>query len=165
MKSIKSRFLHIGDALKYTIIQYTLVFSALFIGLQSCTSNANANIISVGDLIVSDYSLGAIYKIDPATGAQTLLASGGLLQHPHGIAIEDAGTIIVAERSTQSILRIDLVTGNQTVLSSGGSFVNFIDVELEPDGNILVTDAGANAIFRIDPITGVGVDSNIRRPY
>ncbi len=129
-------------------------FLVVILVFSFVNSTSKAEIIDVGDLIVSDFTSGVLIKIDPVTGVQTVIASGGSLVNPHGIAIENSGTILVAERSSQSLLRIDLLTGTQTTLSSGGSFVNILDVELEANGNILVSDAGANAIFRIDPITG-----------
>ncbi len=130
-------------------------FLAVTLVLSLVNSASEAAIIDVGDLIVSDFTSGVLFKIDPVSGVQTVIASGGGLVNPHGIAIESAGTILVAERSSQSLLRLDLVTGIQTTVSSGGNFVNIIDVELEANGDILVSDAGANAIFRVDPVTGV----------
>jgi hypothetical protein len=46
-------------------------------------------------------------RLDPATGQQTAVSTGGLLQVPWGIAIEDSGDILIAdagqERATRAV--------------------------------------------------------------
>ena len=132
---------------------------AMVLVALSCFSGigtqAKALSLQAGDVVVSDYTSGAIFRVNPVTGIQTMISSGGGLVNPHGIAIESSGSILVAERSSQTILRINPVTGSQTTVSTGGSFVSIVDLELEASGQILVSDVGSQAIFRVDPVTGV----------
>lgn len=122
----------------------------------SLVSRGNAAIIDVGDIIASDFTAGHLLKIDPVTGVQTVIASGGGLVNPQGFVVENSGTILVVERSSQSILRVDLSTGQQTTISTGGSFVNILNVAVEASGQLLVSDAGGTAsIYRVDPLTGI----------
>ena len=43
--------------------------------------------LSPGDIIVADNGVNAIIKVDPTTGAQTIISSGGLFVDPTGIFI------------------------------------------------------------------------------
>jgi DNA-binding beta-propeller fold protein YncE len=99
---------------------------------------------------------GGVIRVDPATGAQTVVASGGFFLYPTGVALEADGHVLVANSgiSRGSVLRIDPATGAQTVLASGGFVVYPFGVAVEADGNILVADPSARAVIRVDPVTG-----------
>jgi hypothetical protein len=55
-----------------------------------------------GDLLVVDHGAfgggGGIIRVDPATGTQTVLASGGFFGDPLGIAIAADGDLLVVDR-------------------------------------------------------------------
>src|SRR5512145_148938 len=74
----------------------------------SIAARARAVDLEVGDLIVADVHHpvilnrgggydGRIIKVDPATGQQTLIASGGSISDPTGIAIDPAGRILTTD--------------------------------------------------------------------
>ncbi len=73
-----------------------------------------------GDILVADASAGVI-RVDPVTGAQTIVSSGGLLQSIHSVAVEANGDIVVADTGAAAVIRIDPVTGAQSIVSSGGT--------------------------------------------
>lgn len=109
-----------------------------------------------GEIVVSDSPAQAIFRVDPLTGAKTVLSSGG---HPQGITIGGDGIVIAADADAKTIFKVDPVTGAQTVISSGGNFVSPYGVLLEACGTIIVVDARAGgdplgAIIRVDPVTG-----------
>ncbi len=71
-----------------------------------------------GDLIVADWNGalggsagdpvgGRIIKVDPDTGAQTMISSGGLLDGPCDVAMDAAGNIIVLDRLDLQIIKVD----------------------------------------------------------
>ena len=68
---------------------------------------------------------GGILRIDPLTGAQTTVSSGGIFADPLDIAIDAAGDLIVLDAEafdlSKRVLRVDPLTGAQTTLSSGGN--------------------------------------------
>jgi DNA-binding beta-propeller fold protein YncE len=130
----------------------------------SVVRHASAVTLHPGDLIVADsehHSLsGCILDIDPQTGVQTVISSGGRLVQPTGVAIDPVGNIFVSDfggidNNSGAILKIDAATGAQTVISSGGSLDGPTSVQLDPNGQLLVTQEGNfGALLRIDPTTG-----------
>jgi len=120
---------------------------------------------------------GAIFVVDPTTGARTLLSDfGDPAQGPtglidlYGIVAEASGDLLVTDQSAggsgQGLLfRVSPADGTRTIVS------NFADpgqgptggepsgVAIEASGTILVADANTSGfpsgvIFRIDPQTG-----------
>jgi len=132
--------------------------------------------LAPGDLVVSDpnetfggpggyppLGSGRIVKVDPTTGAQTLVSSGGLLDGLWGIAIEASGHIIVTDMAhpiyggAPEIIRVDPATGAQTLVSAGGLLVRPRGLAIDAAGDILVADpssGGTGAIIRVNPVTG-----------
>ncbi len=130
-----------------------------------------------GDILVIDPTAGtgfkgALFRVDPFTGARTLFSDFGVGANqgvsPTGVAVETSGTILVIDRSAGTnnkgaLFRIDPSTGDHTLLSNFGVGANQgVDprgVAVEASGSILVTDSGAGtgfqgALFRVNPITG-----------
>lgn len=113
-----------------------------------------------GDILVTG---AGVMRVDPRTGAQTMLSSGGLFVDTAGIALEADGSILVADagpwdRGAGAVIRVDPVSGAQTRVYSGGLLVRPYAVAVERDGKILVADPdaldGAGAVIRIDSATG-----------
>ncbi len=119
---------------------------------------------------------GNVIKIDPLTGAQTVVSSGGLLGTLHGLALESSGHLLVTstyEDRATAILRVDPRTGTQRVVSSAGFLFNPTDIALDENGGILVTEdrneAGASVLLRINARTGeqsvIAKASHLVAPY
>ena len=106
-----------------------------------------------GDLVATAPHSGEVTRIDPGTGAQTLITSfsRGLF----GIAIEDDGSLLVAIQSLSTIARIDPVSGAQTVVSSGGLFVS-------PSGIAVVVPEPSTGVLHGLVLTLFGVAQGIR---
>ena len=138
-------------------------------------SSAAAVTLNPGDLIVAHQSLSeaGIVRIDPLTGAQTVITSGRLLQEPRGIAIDGAGQIIVADQAVGgngAILRVDPMTGTQTVIAAGGTFIDPFGIAIDPAGQLIITDrSGGGGLFRVDPLSGaqsvITTGGFLRTPY
>jgi len=102
-------------------------------------------------------STGAVFRVDPATGAQTTISSGGNFIEPGHVALDASGNVIVADGSAHALIRVNPATGAQTIISSG--FVDMTGVGVESSGDILVVDQGSTMtgterIIRVNPITG-----------
>ena len=149
----------LGHATRAAAAVLSVLAPALLV-LLFASSLVSAVTINPGDILVVDGNAlggsGGIFKIDPATGAQTIVSSGGFFQEPVGIVIEASGNIVVTDR-TGFVIRVDPATGIQNVLSAGGYFADPFGLALEADGNLLVVDAaygGSGAVIRVNPTTG-----------
>jgi sugar lactone lactonase YvrE len=91
---------------------------------------------------------GRIIRVDPATGAQSLVSQGGELVDPAGIAVAPDGTLFIVENvgvgpaQNPAVVRIDPASGAQSVLTRGGNLCYPFGIALEPSGNLIVTDFG-----------------------
>lgn len=110
-------------------------------------------------LVASDYA--RVVRVDPGTGASTVVSQGGLLApQPFAIALDAEGGIVVTRGTiVGSLVHIDSATGEQTLLSEGGHLQCPTGLSLLPDGNLLVVDggrggAGPGTILRVDAQTG-----------
>lgn len=114
---------------------------------------------------------GRVIRVDPATGAQTLVAEGGGLVDPAGLTVAPDGTIYVLENvgvnGVPAVLRVDPASGSQTVVSSrpGGLLCYPFGIALDARGGLVVTDFGSfrtllsclrpyGSVVRIDPGSG-----------
>jgi hypothetical protein len=97
---------------------------------------------------------GRIIRVDPASGAQTVVSRGGELVDPAGIAVAPNGTLYVLENvglggnprvplgGRPAVIRIDPATGNQSVVTRDDALCYPFGIALEPSGGILVGDFG-----------------------
>ena len=115
---------------------------------------------------------GAIVRVDPVTGAQSLVSAGGRLVDPAGLALAPDGTIFVVENvglgGDPEVLRIDPATGAQSVVTSGDKLCYPFGIAIEPAGTLVVTEYGdlfggsepidcpqdLGAVLRVNPSTG-----------
>ena len=106
---------------------------------------------------------GAVIAVDPTTGMQSVLSSGGNFVDPTGIAVAKDGNIYVSDLGpvggTGAVIRVNPVSGAQTVVSSGGQINRPNDITIDTDGSLLVADTGDYVgipakLFRVDSSTG-----------
>jgi len=115
---------------------------------------------------------GALYRVNPSTGALTLLSDFGVgtnqIAEPYGVAVEASGQILVLAPGAgtggySALFRVDPSTGARALLSDFGVGANqkvwVFGMAVEPSGQILVISPdtgpdGRGAVFRVDPSTG-----------
>ncbi|MFD7557415.1 hypothetical protein ACFV9E_23110 [Streptomyces sp. NPDC059835] len=102
-------------------------------------------------------------RIDPASGARTVVSSGGSFISPVDVTIDHDGNILVVDANaftgfSGGVIRVHPVSGVQSVVSSGGSFNSPIAIAVEADGSLLIADnkatSGEPTLFRVNPTTG-----------
>ncbi len=124
----------------------TCLLLSLGLGIV-CLAFGKAAAVSLnpGDILVADSSdfggSAGVIRVDPETGAQTVVSSGGVFVNPAGIAIAANGDLLAADENTfggpcpvgcGGIVRVDPTTGAQTVVSSGGDFANAFGLAIVP---------------------------------
>lgn len=78
-----------------------------------------------------------VIAVDPATGSQHEVSTGGLLSNPVAVAADGMGNAYVVD--SDRLLRIDLASGLQTVLSDDSRLLGGIDVEIsKATGELIV---------------------------
>lgn len=119
----------------------------------------------------------AVVRINPATGAQTVITRAGELCYPFGIAVNAQGRILVSdfgnlvENSVPvvtcdltggGVVGVDPATGRQAWLSSnsatlGQLFLGPVGLTVEPSGTVLVVNqrSAPAAVAAVNPGNGV----------
>ncbi len=134
-----------------------------------------------GDILVADFNAfpdggGGVIRVDPVTGARTILSANGAprtgpgFADPAGMALAPGGEVLVADLNAfggpGGVIRVDPVTGARTTLSEnlaplgGPSFEDPSGIALDGNGDLLITDRSAfggssGGVMRVDRETGV----------
>jgi hypothetical protein len=120
--------------------------------------------------------LGALFTVDPTTGARAILSDfgdgtqGPTGDTPVGVAVDAAGTILVTDLNAGTagrgaLFTVHPTTGARTILSDfgdasqGPTGENPLGLTVDAAGTILVVDFGAGtgglgALFAVDPADG-----------
>lgn len=116
-----------------------------------------------------DEGEGAIWRVDPASGAHELIAAGGALSIPDGLAVLPNGSLVVSEWVSEKpeVHLVDPEEGTVRTLTSLDEAGFLWGGELLPDGRVVVTAAcgdplgvgdddgcGPGGLWAIDPATG-----------
>jgi len=103
---------------------------------------------------------GSVVQIDPQTGDQTALFTGGLLGAEIGTVAYDSNGDYFVE-SASSVVRIDAATGNQSVYLPSTTGVSFGPLGVLPDNRLAVAREDlfgsfldGNTVHRSNPNTG-----------
>jgi DNA-binding beta-propeller fold protein YncE len=133
-----------------------------------------------GKLVVADIGVpnrkdGAVIRVDPLTGRQSLVSSGGEFFDPAGLAVAPDGQIYVVDNRAPdndgAVIRVDPRTGAQTLVTERSSEAGRRELDLpfgiaiESDGNLVVSNRVlpnelplvcrvAGKVVRVNPITG-----------
>jgi sugar lactone lactonase YvrE len=112
-----------------------------------------------GSLIVADMGQfapddstpdGAVIRVDPRNGTQSLVSKGAALVDPAGVAVAPDGGLYVVENvgvaGAPAVIRIDPATGAQTIVAQGGELCNPFGIAFEPSGDLIVVDYGTLAV-------------------
>jgi DNA-binding beta-propeller fold protein YncE len=118
-----------------------------------------------GRLFVVDYTRegggdGQLIRVDPATGAQTVLSTAGAFVEPIGLALAPSGKLLVADDEAFAdlaggVIEINPTTGAQRVISSNALssldlFDDPYDIAVNRTGRILVADL-SGAVIGVTP--------------
>lgn len=100
-----------------------------------------------GDIYVSSYSTGTIYRVSPS-GVKTPVASG--IAGLKGLAVASDGTIYAGSERGGSIYRI-APGGSPQVFATLSGVDHLDDLAIGPDGNVYALDGGFGQIHKVTP--------------
>jgi sugar lactone lactonase YvrE len=137
--------------------------------------DGNLIVVDMGQFAPGDSTPdGAIVRVDPRNGVQSLVSKGGALVDPAAVAVAPDGALYVVENvgvdGAPAVIRIDPASGGQAVVAQGGELCNPFGIAFEPGGDLVVADYGtlnlqgrpvvdcptrpAGALVRIERSTG-----------
>jgi outer membrane protein assembly factor BamB len=119
------------------------------------TDSVWAIALSPGDIVVGSQGNGQFYAINPASGATTLISSGGILGSPSHLLLDNQGRILTAERTfSPGIVQIDPINGNQTLIASGPLLNYPVALAFDQSNNLIVGNSNQNQLVRVNMQTG-----------
>jgi sugar lactone lactonase YvrE len=132
--------------------------SALGFAAMLATHTASAAPLALGDIVVTDFLLTpSVIRVDPVSGEQTTISSGGLLGNPNGVAVDDFGIVYVIDTGGK-IVRVDPAAydagdpdANQELVAQGGLLTTPQDGDFDADGTLLVAAQAGSKLVRVDP--------------
>jgi streptogramin lyase len=127
-----------------------------------------------GTILVADRA--SVLTIDPLSGSQSVLVSGGFLTDVRSVIQDRDGSLLIADANaigteTGAIIRFDVRTGQQSVVSSGGQLRNPNAVSPLSNGTLAVLDGVGSDYFvhLIDPDTGtqslLTINDNLKESF
>jgi hypothetical protein len=122
-----------------------------------------------GSLVVADMGVpnqkdGAVIRVDPVTGRQSLVSSGRNFYDPSGIAIGPGGFLYVLDNlagtNSGAVIRVDPNTGAQQLIASDFNPLGLFDlpfgIAVDADGTIVVVNRALGGALPIDCIVPTG---------
>jgi sugar lactone lactonase YvrE len=147
---------------------------SLFVRPFDLAVEADGNLV-VADLGRPNVKDGAVIRVDPVTGRQSLVSSGGEFFDPAGIAVAPDGQLYVVDNRAPdndgAVIRVDPRTGAQTLVTETTGLPGRDELDLPfgiaiaPDGDLLVANRvspvqlpvlceALGKVVRVDPVTG-----------
>jgi sugar lactone lactonase YvrE len=120
--------------------------------------------IVVADMGVPNQKDGALIRVDPFTGRQSLVSSGGHFYDPAGVAVGPGGVLYVLDTlsgtNSGAVIRVDPNTGAQQIISSDFNPLGLFDlpfgIAVDADGTIVVVNRALGGALPIDCIVPTG---------
>lgn len=114
-----------------------------------------------GEILLAHGHAG-ILRVGRDSPRARVLADGGALVSPVGVAVAPNGDVVAADPAAAggrgAVIRVSAATGTQRLVSDGGTFTRLAGVAVAPTGAIFVTDTdaagGSGAVIWVDPSTG-----------
>ncbi|MEA2400839.1 MAG: hypothetical protein QOK00_1242 [Thermoleophilaceae bacterium] len=120
--------------------------------------------IVVADMGTRNVKDGAVIRVDPITGRQSLVSSGGWFYDPSGIAIGPGGVLYVLDNlagtNSGAVIRVDPKTGQQELISSDFNPLGLFDlpfgIAVDSDGTLVVVNRALPGRLPLDCLVATG---------
>ena len=117
-----------------------------------------------GNILLTGFSVGGVFQIDPVTGDRAVLSGVGVgtgpgLDGANDLIIGSSGEIFVSAGTAGAIVRVDPLTGNRSLISgagrgSGPLLEHPFGLTQTATGNFYAFDANLECVFFINGFTG-----------
>jgi streptogramin lyase len=94
--------------------------------------------LAIGDLLVLDRRSRSLFRLDPATGTQTVISAGAQLVAPQGVAVRPSGAVVVADPA--GLLQIAPSTGQQRLFSAPLQSGSSLQLVFDAGGDVVVME-------------------------
>jgi sugar lactone lactonase YvrE len=163
-------------------LRLTAILACAIGAMVALPSAADAVKLANGDLVVSDKRFGAVtdgpgalFQVNPGSGAQTIISQAGSFVEPEDVVILANGNLLVADKGENGqpalttnglLIRVNAATGAQTVVTSAGNLINPTALTVAPNGLVFIADRGPTSgppqnadgrVVQVDPKTGAQV--------
>ena len=113
------------------------------VALVAAPGPGEAVILRPNDILIVDSAQAEVILVDPVGGGQTVVASGGHLATPIGVAVAGVGALYVLDLGCcgpfggpPGVIQVDPVTGNQTVVTFGDKLVAPAGIAISETGRL-----------------------------
>jgi len=134
---------------------------------EQTTVFPNGQLSSILGLVVAAdgrifaYDRTSVSRIDPITGAQTILASGNQFDEIEAIAMDSNGDVLLGDSGNRALFTVDPDSGAVETVSSDGDIFDIAAVQVDGNGDYIVMNQEASAPVRFVKVDRVsGTQSN-----
>jgi hypothetical protein len=128
----------------------------LAVGIGGFT--AGTRVLSTGDVLMCDSSVGGLTLVDMATGGRSTVISG--MSYPNGLEIDTQDRGFVADQSRGAVLMVDVYASPPSAVVVADGLSNPNGVILSPDEQTLyVGSFGGGMVYAIDRISDTEWDT------
>ena len=114
--------------------------------------------LAAGEVIVTDITANAVYRVTADGSTCTIVSSGGFLDSPRAVVVGPSGLIFVTDSANaDAVIRIDPAlppTANQVIVTRQGVFSNPRGIAIDSIGDFLVAEPENDRIYRVNPASG-----------
>lgn len=141
---------------------------------EQSTLFPNGTTSSIVGLVVADdgrifaYDNTSVSRIDPITGQQSILSSGGHFSQLNSIAMDTNGNVLVGDRGNKTLFSIHPDSGAREIISSGDGIFDIAGIAVDGNGDYIVLNERATApsrflkIDRNDKTQSNAVDGDLK---
>jgi sugar lactone lactonase YvrE len=134
----------------------SLLAAITLMGLVAPFQTSGQVVLKPGDILYADSGNaiegGFIVKVDPQTGEETVVASGGYLRMPFAVTVDANGQVIASDSGR--LIGIDPATGSQRILADNSSGTLGYPCGIAMDRSAHLLAANLQAVVQVDCAAG-----------
>lgn len=118
----------------------------LLIGIAAFAPSLSAQLVRGGDVVVADYYANAVFRVDPVSGAVSMLHSGAPFAGVSDADVTRAGEVLICDFSAGAI---HVLTPGSGVSTLAAGLSGPIRMAVDHDGSVIVTSLLSGELLRV----------------